>query len=822
MADELTPAELDILAKKLTPDQLSTVWDKFTDGERATIRKVSPTYIPPAPSGSKGMLDELTRYAHELYTGEGTARGDVKDYAKRELAGMGHMLDPRNIPSAAYKLLTHPLSPESEAVRPITDPFGYAGAVGSDMVQGLIDTGNKALEGDPEAVGNMLAVPIAEKAPGSIVRGANKVGTALATSEKLQKAIDLGGGSISGAIAAKTMGVSPFIGGIAGRNLLRDSGIPAAVGRAVETVTGGRRGEAGVTVPGYTQYGPVGEAGGVEPVPDAPSTGPRMPYVRSTKPPTPEPGMEPRLAGTKAPSIEESLQSMMDELKAQQEDPTKATGTPSVTPQTATGRPAISQAAYDELTKNAEGLPRTAELDRGVDPLREQLRASIKKNHPDIPDPDLEGILDKIMAQQAHPANVPQRVVPGEVRDPAGPPLPGPAGTRPYNPPEGPMGDVLKQDLLDRKARAAGGGPPTPVAVAPPVPDAVAPPEVPPQVMTPQMVRPPIVPGGGLGIPRALQEQLAIAEGRANPRPAIVPQDMRAELGRSLGEMGNAPEEPPPPPEPPAAPPAPPPPPAPPVVPPSGVLPENLAAARAQTQPPPKAVVPPPVAPPGEVNLRIESQPPPPPATLPTSRKMLVDELRKGVKTPPPSTKLGTAPVKRTPATIADGTSQAERPGMTEVRKIPVSKSSRSPRLLNEAGNKSPWTENDLKVLEENGVSREDALDPDLTHIPNQAYEALLKDRAGRASAYKAKAELDKAGGGEPPPPKATYLVQNQLDAAVSRLANNIVGQWARGNDALLNAAGPEMLKAVLDHLDATPGGGSKTLRAEVLKRLSK
>jgi hypothetical protein len=181
------------------------------------------------------------------------------------------------------------------------------------------------------------------------------------------------------------------------------------------------------------------------------------------------------------------------------------------------------------------------------------------------------------------------------------------------------------------------------------------------------------------------------------------------------------------------------------------------------------------------------------------------------------------AAVRRAAPKMAEPAVRISRPGTPEppdtvpVRQVTPSKSSRSPRIQG-----SRFTENDLKALEEAGFSREQALDPNLQNLPKKAFEALMKDRKARAGAYKTKAELDKAGGGEPPPSKATYLIPNQLDAAVARHANNIVGQWAAGNDALLNAAGPEMLKAVIDHLDATPGGGSKTLRAEVLKRLSK
>jgi hypothetical protein len=255
------------------------------------------------------------------------------------------------------------------------------------------------------------------------------------------------------------------------------------------------------------------------------------------------------------------------------------------------------------------------------------------------------------------------------------------------------------------------------------------------------------------------------------------------------------------------------------------VLPENLEAAKAQVEPPKPAVVPPPVARPGEVNLRIESRPTPvqpsldlapaeEPAPLPTSREMLVDELRKGVETPPEAAperppmpgpgasqaeiaawnkaeearveqllqehgmggeappKTPTTPSGKTPKAAAPKTRTItkapkpaveiraprteEPPGMVAVRKIPPSKSSRSPRVLNSAGDKSPWTENDLKALEEAGLSRADALDPDLDYVTQKEHDAVMKDRANRASAYKAKAELDKearGGGGSEEPP---------------------------------------------------------------------
>jgi hypothetical protein len=83
------------------------------------------------------------------------------------------------------------------------------------------------------------------------------------------------------------------------------------------------------------------------------------------------------------------------------------------------------------------------------------------------------------------------------------------------------------------------------------------------------------------------------------------------------------------------------------------------------------------------------------------------------------------------------------------------------------------------------------------------------------------KAEALIKTGGELPEVKGTYLTPRPMSAE-SRMANHTISAWARGSDELLNGAGPEVLKAVLDLLDETPGGGSKTLRAEVLKRLSK
>ena len=104
------------------------------------------------------------------------------------------------------------------------DPKGFP-AVAEQMVADQIDL--KA-----ESVGADFAIPAAGKA-------ANVAGTAMVENPAIAKAVNTVAGSAAGALGAKEVGMSPFIGMMAGRNLLKDSKLPLYMGRGLQKITGG-------------------------------------------------------------------------------------------------------------------------------------------------------------------------------------------------------------------------------------------------------------------------------------------------------------------------------------------------------------------------------------------------------------------------------------------------------------------------------------------------------------------------------------------------------------------------------------------------------
>ena len=212
----------------LTADQIKTLASLPSDHWDAVLAKLSPTeraqfqnlIIPPPTHGTGGVLDETGKYLNELATGEGPARGEALDYGKKELGGLVSALNPVNVVKSAARMFTQP---------PVT--------TGKEFIGGI----EKLASGDPEALGGALAIPVTGKVLEGMPDVANKAGTELATNERLQGALNTVGGTAAGAIGAKQIGLSPFIGGLAARNLMKGSDIPQRIGETLESWTGGRK-----------------------------------------------------------------------------------------------------------------------------------------------------------------------------------------------------------------------------------------------------------------------------------------------------------------------------------------------------------------------------------------------------------------------------------------------------------------------------------------------------------------------------------------------------------------------------------------------------
>lgn len=222
---------------EVTLDDIKKRMGKLTPESQAAIRKASPVYMNPPAATSSGAIDELKQYGKELLHG-GPARDEVADASSRFVHSIADNLNPTKVVPAFIKAVES--KPQREA-------DWIAGKRQGPTLTEMRDNPAALAEViSPENLGALAAAPVAD----SIRVGGNKVGTALATNEKVQNAANLVAGTAVGAGGAKSMGLSPFIGGYAGRNLFKGSTIPARVGEVLERVTGGRAGGAPTPTPG--------------------------------------------------------------------------------------------------------------------------------------------------------------------------------------------------------------------------------------------------------------------------------------------------------------------------------------------------------------------------------------------------------------------------------------------------------------------------------------------------------------------------------------------------------------------------------------------
>lgn len=171
---------------------------------------------PDTKTSDLGTAAELKRYGAELLTGTGQAREQVKDYLAHEAKAF--------VPAAASAVTSLYQIPKA-----IYEQGPVATATG--MGRGLVDTARGIAQGDPDAIGTGLGYAVAPKVGAAALRGVNGAATAVAEKPLVQHAI----GTVGGALSAKAVGLSPFIGmgiGRAASGLLKGPAEDVAGGTA--------------------------------------------------------------------------------------------------------------------------------------------------------------------------------------------------------------------------------------------------------------------------------------------------------------------------------------------------------------------------------------------------------------------------------------------------------------------------------------------------------------------------------------------------------------------------------------------------------------
>lgn len=164
---------------------------EWTGSEWKPVNVVAPISANETDDPRTAAIQALKDYASELLSGKGTARSAVADYGGKELSGAASTLNPINQIRGLVNTVQHPL----------------------DTASGLVDTGKKALSGDPESVGSVLGMALLPKVNAGLLKGTNSAATAVAEKPMVRSGI----GYVGGALAGKAMGVSPFVGGALGR-----------------------------------------------------------------------------------------------------------------------------------------------------------------------------------------------------------------------------------------------------------------------------------------------------------------------------------------------------------------------------------------------------------------------------------------------------------------------------------------------------------------------------------------------------------------------------------------------------------------------------
>lgn len=202
------------------------------------------------PDTSTALTDEeLTTIASEISKPEDLATF-MKPMTPDERTRLGHIYlqfgDHAEAKDTARLKTMGKAGVEAATIGPFEAVYQGAKAIlmghPEKIITGPIEGLKKAWEGDPAAVGSVLGGVEAPFAAKTGVRFLNKAGTSMATNPMTQSGLDTAMGSVTGALGAKQIGVSPFIGGIVGRNLFRGSGLPGKAGEFLEKVTGGREG----------------------------------------------------------------------------------------------------------------------------------------------------------------------------------------------------------------------------------------------------------------------------------------------------------------------------------------------------------------------------------------------------------------------------------------------------------------------------------------------------------------------------------------------------------------------------------------------------
>jgi len=138
----------------------------------------------------------LKKYGQELVSGDGKARSEVTDYAKKEFGTAAS--------DVAHPVL-HPLETIGGAANAVLHPL--------DTVSNVAGVAKSALEGEPTAIGHVMGAVVAPKVYGATLRGTNTIAQAVADSPKLQGTA----GYIGGAGVGIAGGGHPFIMGRIGQ-----------------------------------------------------------------------------------------------------------------------------------------------------------------------------------------------------------------------------------------------------------------------------------------------------------------------------------------------------------------------------------------------------------------------------------------------------------------------------------------------------------------------------------------------------------------------------------------------------------------------------